>query len=107
MLRNFQNTLTFCRLGIKFAIKPSSHYFGTLLTYNTQQPSVFCATLYIAFIQFYQSFAASCIGIGYGQTSCNIRAVDIFLNEGRSGTLYFLTVYCFSFHVYVEYSFEF
>jgi len=26
------------------------------------------------------------------------------LEEGRTGTLYFLTVFCFSFHVYVEYS---
>jgi len=43
----------------------------------------------------------------FGQTSCNIRAVDIFLEEGSTGTLYFLTVFCFSFHVYVEYSFEF
>jgi len=25
----------------------------------------------------------------YGQTSCNIRAVDIFLEEARTGTLYF------------------
>ena len=36
----------------------------------------------------------------------NIRAVDIFLEEGRTGTLYFFTVFCFSFHVYIEYSFE-
>ena len=43
----------------------------------------------------------------FGQTSCNIRAVDIFLEERRTGTLYFLTVFYFSFHVYVEYSFEF
>ena len=42
-----------------------------------------------------------------GQTSCNVRAADIFLEEGKTGTLYFLTVYCFSFHVNVEYSFEF
>ena len=27
--------------------------------------------------------------IFFGQTSCNIRAVDIFLEEGRTGTLYF------------------
>jgi len=32
-------------------------------------------------------------------TSRNIWAVDIFLEEGRTGTLYFLTVFCFSFHV--------
>jgi len=44
--------------------------------------------------------------IFFGQTSCNIRAVGLFLEEGRTGTLYFLTVFCFSFHVYVEYSFE-
>jgi len=37
----------------------------------------------------------------------NILAVDIFLKEGRTGTLYFFTVSCFSFHVYVEYSFVF
>ena len=30
----------------------------------------------------------------FGQTSCNIRAVDILLEEGRIGTLYFLTVFC-------------
>ena len=36
------------------------------------------------------------------QTSCNIRAVDIFLEEGRTGTLYFWTVCCFIFHVYVR-----
>ena len=42
----------------------------------------------------------------FGQTSRNIRADDIFL-EGRTSTLYFLTVFCFSFHVYVEYGFEF
>ena len=43
----------------------------------------------------------------FGQTSCNIRAVDIFLEEGRTDTLYFLTAFFFSFHVYMEYSFEF
>jgi len=32
---------------------------------------------------------------------------QLILEEGRTGTLYFLTVFCFSFHVYVEYSFEF
>ena len=44
----------------------------------------------------------------FGQTLCNIRAVDIFLEE-RTGTLYFLTVglFCFSFYVYMKYSFEF
>ena len=41
--------------------------------------------------------------IFFGQTSCNIRAVNIFLEKGRT----YLTVFCFSFHVYVKYSFEF
>jgi len=35
--------------------------------------------------------------IFFGQTSCNIRAVDIFFEQGRTVTLYFLTVFCFSF----------
>jgi len=38
----------------------------------------------------------------FGKTSCNILAVNIFLEERRTGTLYFLTVFCFSFHVYVK-----
>jgi len=35
--------------------------------------------------------------IFFGQTLCNIRAVDIFFEEGRTVTLYFLTVFCFAF----------
>ena len=48
------------------------------------------------------------VKIFFGQTSFNIRPVDIFLEEGRTGTLYFLTVLFFlSCVVYVKYSFEF
>jgi len=32
----------------------------------------------------------------FRQTSRDIRSVDIFLEEGRTCTLYFLTVFCFS-----------
>ena len=44
--------------------------------------------------------------VGFTLADCNIRAVDTFLEEGRTGTLY-LIAFCFSFHVYVKYSFEF
>ena len=33
----------------------------------------------------------------FGQTSCNIRAVDIFLKEERTAILSFLTIFCFHF----------
>ena len=42
--------------------------------------------------------------IFFGQTSCNIQPIDIFLEEGRTDTLYFFRVWCFSFHVYMEYT---
>jgi len=40
----------------------------------------------------------------FGQTSCNIQAVDIFLEEGRTGIFLFFDSTCilFSFHVYVN-----